>query len=232
MRALIREAQYRPLAGGNKIIIFDEFHQVSKDAQEALLKITEEPPKHLYFIFCSTDPKKIKMTIRNRCNEISLREVSDKEIVLILKNIAIEEEIEWTDTLKEIGRLIVGEASGIPRNAVKLFDRLRNCENIEVAKRAIRVIEETENSLYPLFIAVLKRDLTGMIENTPKDVGYEGIRIAIARMLTNKMRKEPEKAMHYAEQLSWFTNPVDDRFGDIELFNSYAGINQTTRIKQ
>lgn len=225
MRNLIRESYHRPLTGKNKVYIFDEFHQVTKDAQESLLKITEEPPKHLYFILCSTDPRKIKATIKNRCNLITLKEINDRHIALILKDISEKEKIEWTEPLKEIGRLIVQESDGIPRRAVMLFEKLKDYIDVEEARKAIGIIIEEDESLYPLFLAVLKGDLDGMIDNLP-DENYESVRIAISRMLVNKIKKGQSR-IKYSLMLSHFLEPIDDRLGDVNLIWQFTNLTAT-----
>lgn len=222
MRSLIKDSYRRPLKGDKKVYIFDEFHQSTKEAQQALLKITEEPPKGVYFIFCSTDPNKIVVTIRRRCHKTNLLELSNNELALILKKIAEKENIEWTETLKKIGKLIVSASEGSAREAVKLFERLYKCDSIDRAEKILQVYQEEDKSLYPLFLAVLKGDLDGMIENLP-NTNFESVRIAIARMLANKVRKDKNPA-HYIYMLSYFMNPIDSNLGDINLLFAFGAI--------
>lgn len=229
IRKLIREARYRPLKGRNKVYIFDEFHQVTKDAQEALLKITEEPPTHVYFIFCSTDPHKIKPTLRNRCIEVKLSTMSDRELSLALKNIAEKENIDWTDTRKEIGRMIVSEVQGVPRDAIMAFERLHNMSSVEEARKALGRIQEESEPMFELFKAVLRYDFDGMVNCLPTGPGFESVRIAIGRMLANKARREKNKE-RYGLMLQFFTDPVDDRLGDIQLIDSFYKLSRLNKL--
>ncbi|NIL98339.1 MAG: AAA family ATPase, partial [Planctomycetales bacterium] len=59
--------KYMPLQGKHKIFIIDEVHMLSNSAFNALLKTLEEPPPHMVFIFATTEPQKIPLTIRSRC---------------------------------------------------------------------------------------------------------------------------------------------------------------------
>ena len=222
MRSLIKDCYRRPLIGDKKVYIFDEFHQSTKEAQQALLKITEEPPKGVYFIFCSTDPNKIVITIRRRCHKTNLLSLDHNDIAQILKRIAKEENIEWTEILKNIGKLIVAASEGSARESVKLFERLYKCTTVDNAQKILQIYTEESNDLYPLFLAVLKGDLDDMIEALPK-TNYESVRIAIARMLANKIRKGEDR-QHYINVMSNFIDPIDSNLGDINLLYAFGKI--------
>lgn len=68
VRTLVEECVYLPLTGHNRVYILDEIHRQTKDAQNALLKLLEDPPEHVYFILGTTDPEQLIATLRGRCH--------------------------------------------------------------------------------------------------------------------------------------------------------------------
>ena len=110
----------RPHEGRYKIYIIDEVHMLSTSAFNALLKILEEPPPHLVFIFATTEPHKIPNTIHSRCQHFQFRRISYKEIVERLRFILREEGIDaGEDALSVIART----SDGSMRDALSLLDQ-------------------------------------------------------------------------------------------------------------
>ena len=118
---LIEGAQWSPTALKKKIYIIDECHLLSGKAISALLKITEEPPEYLVFIFCTTDPKKIPETIVDRSQKFIFRKITCKEIVKRLLIICEKEKISISEeALYEIARY----ARGSLRNAIGALEQV------------------------------------------------------------------------------------------------------------
>ena len=97
VESLIEGAQWSPTELKKKVYIIDEAHQLSGKAISALLKITEEPPAYLSFIFCTTDAHKIPDTIFSRSQRFNFRKIMSKEMVGRLRFIANSEKINITD---------------------------------------------------------------------------------------------------------------------------------------
>ena len=136
VRDITRDLGTRPLIGDNKVFIIDEAHQLTTPAQNALLKPLEsEHNTHVYFIFCTTNPNSIIKTIKNRCTTYALGSLSVREIVDVLRPILKAESINLPE---DIIKLIVTKADGIPRQAVKLLDQLRNVSNKTEAERILK----------------------------------------------------------------------------------------------
>lgn len=89
-RALEEDAGYQPIELRKKVYILDECHCLSADAFSSLLKLIEQPPEWCVFIFCTTDPQKMPVTIRSRCQEFRFKAVSKKEMAEHLLRIAEE----------------------------------------------------------------------------------------------------------------------------------------------
>lgn len=103
-----------------KIYIIDEIHMLTNQAFNALLKTLEEPPKHIIFIFATTEPHKIPTTILSRCQRFDFKKIHDDKIVSRLKKIVEIENINITDdALKEIAFL----SDGGLRDSISLLDQ-------------------------------------------------------------------------------------------------------------
>ncbi len=120
-RDLIAGAGLSPARCRYKIYIIDEVHQITKDAFNALLKTMEEPPAHVKFILCTTEPAKVPATIQSRCQRFDFRAIPTKAIAEHLRTILQQEEIEADETLVvQVARL----GNGSMRDALSLLDRL------------------------------------------------------------------------------------------------------------
>jgi DNA polymerase-3 subunit gamma/tau len=121
VRELIASAAYRPLRGKHKIYIIDEVHMLSTNAFNALLKTMEEPPEHVKFILCTTDPQKVPPTIQSRCQRFDFRNIPTAVIAEHLKSVVKQEEIKADpDLLFQVARL----GNGSMRDSLSLLDRV------------------------------------------------------------------------------------------------------------
>ena len=91
MRELLDGIKYRPSNWKYKVYILDEVHMLSNAAVSSLLKNLEEPPEHVKFIFCTTEPRKIPATIISRCQRFDLKRVEFNVLAKYLQNIAKKE---------------------------------------------------------------------------------------------------------------------------------------------
>ncbi|MDQ2702848.1 MAG: DNA polymerase III subunit gamma/tau, partial [Pseudomonadota bacterium] len=80
VRDLIESAQYMPSRGRYKVYLIDEVHMLSKPAFNALLKTLEEPPEHVKFLFATTDPEKLLVTVLSRCLQFNLKRLDEEQI--------------------------------------------------------------------------------------------------------------------------------------------------------
>ncbi|MFP6606439.1 MAG: DNA polymerase III subunit gamma/tau [Myxococcota bacterium] len=121
IRDLIDSIRYAPSPGKYRIFVVDEVHMLSKGAWNALLKTLEEPPPSSLFIFATTEPEKIPVTVLSRCQRYDLLRISTKEIGTRLRSIAEAEEISISESsLLAIAR----EGDGSMRDAQTLFDQV------------------------------------------------------------------------------------------------------------
>jgi len=120
-RDLIAAAGIAPARSPNKIYIIDEVHMLTTPAFNALLKTMEEPPAHVKFILCTTEPHKVPATIQSRCQRFDFRSIPAPQIVEHLRAIFAKESIRAED---DVVRLIARQANGSMRDALSLADRL------------------------------------------------------------------------------------------------------------
>src|SRR5262245_17805001 len=105
-RELIAGAGLSPARSPYKIYIIDEVHQLTKDAFNALLKTMEEPPAHVKFILCTTEPQKVPATIQSRCQRFDFRPIPSSKIAEQLKRILKDEDIKADDeVIAQVARL-------------------------------------------------------------------------------------------------------------------------------
>jgi DNA polymerase III subunit gamma/tau len=127
VRLLIENASTPPLVGDYKVFIIDEVHMLSKSAMNALLKILEEPPVYLVFVFATTNPEKILPTILSRLIKLDLNNHTIEDLEKNLKRIANDKSMNIDD--KSIN-LIAKKANGGQRDAINYLQTL-NEYNLE-----------------------------------------------------------------------------------------------------
>ena len=118
---IIGRVQFAPTRGRKKVYIIDEVHMLSTAAFNALLKTLEEPPDHVVFILCTTDPQKVPETIHSRCQRFDFRRIGSESIVSRLGAICVSEGVEFEGEALE---LIAHRAEGGMRNALTALEQV------------------------------------------------------------------------------------------------------------
>ena len=123
LRQITESVQYPPTVGKYKVYIIDEAHMLTDSAENAFLKTLEEPPAHVIFILATTNPEKIKATIKSRCLMLNFRHVSENDLLEGMKRICQKKEISIEeDALAVIAR----KADGSVRDALSLLEQCIN----------------------------------------------------------------------------------------------------------
>ncbi len=162
----IREIRERvllqPVEGRHKVYILDEAHQLTDAAFNALLKLIEEPPPHLVFVFCTTDLGKMLPTVRSRCQTFVFSRPRLPELVQVLRRVADGEAIEAPDAALS---LIARAARGAYRDAVSTFDQLAAATEKQVTVQAVLQLlgAVEEEALFRLCDLVVDRDTAGAL---------------------------------------------------------------------
>ena len=162
MRAVIESAKTKPVQGKMKIYILDECHMLSNSASSSLLKILEEPPEHVMFILCTTDPQKILPAIASRLFRYNFQKISIDDIVFRLNEILTKEK-ELTGIVNtwdnQVLEYIAQTSQGGMRDAITLLDKcLSYSENLTI-ENAIQVIGATNyDSLFLLLDGIVMKN--------------------------------------------------------------------------
>lgn len=136
IRDLKNDVMYQPTDGKTrKMYIIDEVHQLSTSAQNAFLKVLEEPPAHVIFVLATTDPQKILPTIISRVQRFELKRITEADIVSRLKYIAEREDIQVDVKALEY---IAKSSDGGMRDAIKL---LQKCSSLDDTITVFTVID-------------------------------------------------------------------------------------------
>lgn len=155
-----------------KIIIFDEAHQLSGKAEDALLKPLEDTPAHVYLILCTNNPEKLKKTTISRCKIVQFGRLPDIEIYNLLMQVCQFEGFTYKD---EILHYIAEQTEGIPRSALSVLQQIAN-----------------EGSW--------SRDAASLIINSGADIDQMGI-FEFCKVLINGNWLETKKAYEKIKQL-------------------------------
>ena len=151
IRELITNASYRPARARFKIYIIDEVHMLSAGAFNALLKILEEPPGHVKFIFATTEPQKVPATILSRVQRFDFRSIGADLIAGQLQRIL---EAEGLSADEAVIRRVARRANGSMRDALSLLDQLLS----------LGVDELTPELIDEVLPAAYNEDLGALIE--------------------------------------------------------------------
>ncbi|MDC0864619.1 DNA polymerase III subunit gamma/tau [Rickettsiaceae bacterium] len=167
VREIIESSVYAPLIGKKKFFIIDEIHMLSKSAFNALLKIVEEPPEHVVFIFATTEVQKIPLTVISRCQRYDLRRLSFEEIYTLLKNISKKENINVEDDALKI---IAIKSEGSARDAVVIFDQASSYIHSTDSSSTGLITSEIINKMLGLIrSSTIVKFVQLIIANNPKD---------------------------------------------------------------
>jgi DNA polymerase-3 subunit gamma/tau len=162
----IREIRERvilqPVEGRHKIYILDEAHQLTDAAFNALLKLIEEPPPHLVFVFCTTELQKMLPTVRSRCQTFVFARPRLPDLVRLLRHVA---EGEGIDAPEAALSLVARSARGSFRDAVSTLDQLSAATERKVTVQAVLQLlgAVEEEALFRLCDFVVDRDTAGAL---------------------------------------------------------------------
>ena len=120
MRDLIDRVNYPPMVGRYKVYIIDEVHMLSASAENAFLKTLEEPPEHVIFILATTNPEKVRETIRSRCMRLDFRRVSEEDLIEGMARICRRKQVNIT---RDALALVAQKADGSVRDGLSILEQ-------------------------------------------------------------------------------------------------------------
>lgn len=167
----------------NKAIIIDECHGLSKQAWDSLLKALEEPPPHVFFFLCTTEPGKVKDTIATRCHSYTLKPVKYDDVMDMLERIA---ELERMDTPQKILQLVGRACNGSMRQALVMLSMVRACDDEEEAGRLLETALESKEVIDLCRLLLARKlkwsELVGTLKAMP-EMSPESVRIVVVNYL-------------------------------------------------
>ncbi|MBT9439851.1 MAG: DNA polymerase III subunit gamma/tau [Desulfobacterales bacterium] len=174
IRSLRENINYMPAHSPNKIYIIDEVHMLSISAFNALLKTLEEPPSHVMFIFATTEPHKIPVTILSRCQRHDFKLIDIESISNHMKDLCSKEHIDITE---ESLMLIAREAGGSIRDALSLLDQIMACSEGTISyKNILDILGVADRKIiFDISNAILRKDIPEALNIVDEiyDRGYE-----------------------------------------------------------
>lgn len=120
IRDLIDRVNYPPMVGRYKVYIIDEVHMLSTSAENAFLKTLEEPPEHVIFILATTNPEKVRETIRSRCMRLDFRRVSEDDLIEGMERICRRKQVNIT---RDALALVAQKADGSVRDGLSILEQ-------------------------------------------------------------------------------------------------------------
>ncbi len=162
VREIRERAMLQPVEGGYKVYIVDEAHQLTTQAWNALLKLIEEPPPHLVFVFCTTDLASVLTTVRSRCQTFVFQMPRLQELVAVLRRVCEGEGIDAPDAALA---LIARGAHGSFRDAVSTLDQLAAATGSTISVQDVLQLVGgiEEDSLFRLCDTIIDRDTAGAL---------------------------------------------------------------------
>lgn len=195
VRDLRKKAQYVPMGGGKRVYLLDECHKLTGDAQNALLKLLEDTPRHTYFILATTDPQLLIPTIKGRCTTISMKRLSEQEMTKLIRKTAKKEGHRLDP---EVIDQLVTTAEGHPRNGLTALENVLNSPE-EGRLEAAKKIEQTRIDAIELARELIKqggswKKLSKILENLKGESPESIRRMVLGYMQTILLKSDNERA--------------------------------------
>ncbi len=216
---IVSNLPYAPYNSRYKVVIFDEAHKLTPAAQDLLLKVIEDGYKHVYFIFCTNKPEKLKgkgeevSAFLSRCTKLHFGKLQTETIEYLLTNVCDFEGIGF-DT--DILRYIALESSGIPRSALIWLKQVisEGSWNMEIVKEITGTLTEEDD---PQIIELSRHLVAGsfkkamlVFDRVIKTKEVEGIRIAVTGYFVACLRKSNKvgEGIMFSRALDILCNPI------------------------
>ena len=211
MRSISDMMSYKPIGGGrSRAVILDECHQISGQGWDSLLKAIEEPKPNVYWMLCTTNPGKVKDTVRTRCTGIKVSSLSEALLEKLVRRVAKQEGMVINEAVRQI---IVREAQGSARKALV---NLAMCEDVKTAKQAADTLHSAVESDPTIELArfLLKggswSKCMGIVAKFDKE-SPEGVRIVVCNYLASVLKgtKGEDAACSLLTKLEAFSQPYN-----------------------
>lgn len=213
IRKIASDATLAPTFGDVQAFIIDECHQLTKDAQNAALKMLEDVPKNTFFLLCTTNPEKLIKPIRSRCTSITVNPLTSRDIRDLLQSIAEQEGDAEFPT--EVFDAIADASDGVPRDAVKMLDMVWEMDDIDEMIEAVKQDIPDESGVKELCRALMEdakhkkwKDIAELIKGLKEEP--ESVRRAILGYYNSVMLNTAEPDYRAAQIAECFESNYYD----------------------
>ena len=214
MRELLDNIQYAPTQGRFKVYLIDEIHMLSKSSFNALLKTLEEPPEHIKFLFATTDPQKLPVTVLSRCLQFNLKALQPDEITQQLSHILSSEDIQFDDSGIP---LISRAADGSLRDALSLLEQAIAQGGGSIDAESVRSMLGTVKATHmdELVQSIIRSDAEQALSTINEMASYSAdFNAAINQLLIE---------LHTIALAQIAPDTLNYKVTDVEKYLSYAG---------
>lgn len=142
-REIITQAQMKPMGGECRVWCIDECHQMTKEAQNVVLKLLEDTPPWVYIILATTNPEKILKTIQTRCTHYLVEPLNEKQLAQLLIRVS---KAEGVTVPQEVIEQIVNDSMGSPRMSLVILDKILDLPMAQMKEAAAQQAEQ-ENEI-------------------------------------------------------------------------------------
>ena len=209
IREVIRQSHWAPMDGDIRVWLFDEVHKQSNDAQNAMLKMLEDAPDHVYYILATTDPQKLIPTLKGRCTTFEVKPLETEEMVEFLQSIVAKEEKEVPE---KILFRIATDSRGSCRNALQVLERIIDLP-VKEMEGAAKQVEETEAQTIDLCRALFKEkpswsEIAGILstlQTEPESVRYAVLGYCNAILMKGKPNQRAFDIMLCCKDTFYYT---------------------------
>jgi DNA polymerase III gamma/tau subunit len=227
MRQVQSNLMYLPFGSesSKRAVIIDEAHRLSKQAWDSLLKAIENPPEHVVWFFCTTEPGKIPATIKTRCSSITLKEVGHDDLWTLLDDVCKAEKIKLAEG---VGSLIVREAGGSPRMLLNLLSMCRNAKDRRAAAELLQSALDSDSTralCQALAQGCSWQTAMEVVDKMDKE-NAESVRIVVSQYFSTVIRnqKNPKMIREYLIILDAFSRPYNSTDGLAPLLLSLGQV--------
>ena len=184
---IINRVDYAPVRGRYKVYIIDEVHMLTPAAFNALLKTLEEPPEHVVFIMCTTDPQKILATILSRVQRFDFHSIAPDEMRTHLAHVCDEEGFTYDGEALD---LVVRHARGGMRDALSSLEQLSvfGAGNVSVEAARDLLGESSDSALSDVSLALARRDVPALFGKVSELVDGGRDLLQFTRELASRVR--------------------------------------------
>ena len=187
-REIKKSAQVFPTMSSQKVYIIDEVHRLSPQAFDSLLKLLEEPPKHCYFVLCTTEIQKVPATIQSRAAKYEVKPLTSRESVQLLDWVCHEEKIMLSPNIRD---KIIQKCDGIPREMIVALEMVKDMNNEDEAVSLIKSLQ-TDPQIIDLCRALINKskwmDIVAIVKELKDEP--EQIRYAVLGYMNSVLMKE------------------------------------------